>query len=83
MSESVKDACTLFPDTIGNINITHCCEAHDNAYALQTGKWEADVELFKCVKEAYPSGGMFLIAALMFAGVSLGGWLWYVRGGKR
>ena len=81
MSEA--NACTLFPDTIGNVNITHCCEAHDNAYALQTGKWEADIELFKCVKEADASVGILLIAALMFAGVSLGGWLFYVRGGKR
>lgn len=74
-----KDYCSFFPDNIGNVDLSQCCKAHDEAYSLQLPKRQADVELFNCVKEAGDFSGLWLIAALMFAGVSVGGWWFYKR----
>lgn len=69
-----EDSCTFFFEG----KWAHCCLAHDKAYALQTGKIEADAALFQCVKD---SGGLGygLIAALMFVAVSTFGFMFYKK----
>lgn len=69
-----ENNCTFFPEG----NWTECCKAHDLAYETQMPKSEADIALFQCVKE---SGGLGygLIAALMLAGVSTFGLMFYKK----
>ena len=58
----------------------HCCAAHDLAYADPAiDRLTADLELASCV--AATSGG-WPVAALMFAGVFVGGW-WFRRRAKK
>ncbi|MNR49396.1 hypothetical protein D3C85_1687620 [compost metagenome] len=70
-----ENNCTLWPDAW----YSDCCKAHDLAYETQAPKTEADIALFKCVADsgyAFPS---FLVAALMFAGVSFFGYRFYKK----
>lgn len=71
----VADYCTLFIEGSWG----HCCQVHDKAYETQVPKRQADLELYTCVKEASPSGLTWIIAALMFAGVSLFGRKFYKK----
>lgn len=68
-----QDYCTLFPDKIMGTDISQCCKAHDNAYSItsEVTRYEADVELMNCVKEAFPNNTFLaiVIPLLMFAGV--------------
>ncbi len=78
MTETIQDYCTAFPENLFGKDLSQCCKAHDLAYETQTPKKEADVALFNCVAD---SGGVgaYLVAALMFAGVSLFGMRFYKR----
>lgn len=71
--EETIDYCTLFPEGWWQ----HCCKAHDLAYETQVPKKDADIALFNCVAESGLTVPSFLIAALMFAGVSLFGRRFY------
>lgn len=56
---------------------SHCCRAHDLAYAGDGPRLAADWALAKCVASTgYPG-----MAAIMFVGVALFGW-WFRRRGK-
>lgn len=68
-----EDHCTFFPEG----SWSHCCQSHDKAYELQVDKSTADLELYNCVKEASPTGITWIVAALMFVGVSLLGKKFY------
>ena len=70
-----EDYCTAFPEGWW----AHCCANHDKAYTLQTGKVEADVQLFKCVADSGYAVPSFLIAALMFVAVSTFGFMFYKK----
>lgn len=85
MKEETIDYCTSFPESLFRIDLSYCCKAHDLAYETQVSKNEADIALFRCVYDSadgwlvVPS---FLIAALMFAGVSLFGKRFYLKAKK-
>lgn len=78
-----QDYCTSFPDKIMGIDISQCCKAHDDAYSItsEIPRYEADVELMNCVKEAFPTDTFLavVIPLLMFAGVRLAGRLFYKK----
>lgn len=69
------DGCTLFPDG----NWRHCCHAHDLSYSLGGDKTQIDLELALCV--AHTGNG--LVALVMLAGLTLGGWVWWWRARRR
>lgn len=56
---------------------TECCRKHDIAYETQAPKGQSDIELFNCVRESDPTAVTWVVAALMFAGVSLFGARFY------
>ena len=71
-----QDACTLWLDGWWRA----CCVAHDLAYEASTNRFDADVELLRCVATS-AQGLLGLasmgIAALMFVGVrAFGGRFW-------
>jgi len=67
-----RPGCTLWPEGSWH----HCCVAHDYAYADGIySKWDADVELMKCVYHT----GHPIVAFLMFLGVTLFGWSAWLR----
>ena len=71
----MKDNCTFFLEGWWG----DCCKAHDIAYETQVDKSTADKELFNCIKDsgyAFPS---LLIAACVFAAVSVFGKRWYSK----
>lgn len=71
------DHCTLFPE--GDWGNT-CCKKHDKGYErVGLSKYQADKLLYRCVKKK----GHPVVAAVMFAGVSLFGWLNYYKAQKR
>jgi hypothetical protein len=68
-----ENYCTLFFEgTWGE-----CCRIHDIAYETQEPKGQADIDLYNCVKEADPEVLTWLVAAIVFAGVSLFGSRFY------
>ena len=72
------DYCTFFPD----MNFSHCCEAHDLAYASIDNKFISDIELFSCVLQSAPEGMGFMygaISVIMFSGVSIFGIFFYAK----
>jgi LPXTG-motif cell wall-anchored protein len=76
---SVPDHCTFWPDRFAGMDWSHCCAAHDLAYRTGIpgmGRAAADAELFRCVTEAT---GAHWFAGLMFAGVSVFGWVFWRR----
>ena len=76
--DTSQDYCTFFPEGLSkDISWSHCCKVHDKAYELQVNKGQADRELYNCVKEASPEGITWIVAALMFVGVSLLGKRFY------
>jgi len=64
--------CTFWPDG----NWGHCCLLHDLAYDLGIPRGQADAELYQCIIDAT---GLGWLATLMFAGVTLFGWIFYKR----
>jgi len=68
--DPLGDGCTFWPD----MTWRYCCDAHDLAYAAQAPKLQADWALFTCVAPHDP-----IAATLMFLGVTLLGWIWYLR----
>jgi len=69
------DACTAWPDGPWR----HCCVAHDMAYwcgGPAEARRRADRELRACVASAVEGGHGALLAALVYAGVRLGGPPW-------
>ena len=58
---------------------TECCRIHDIAYETQVDKKQADIDLYNCVREADPEALTWIVAALMFAGVSLFGARFYKK----
>ena len=68
-----ENYCTLFFEGSWG----HCCEVHDKAYETQVDKGKADIDLYNCVREADPEALTWVVAALMFAGVSLFGSRFY------
>jgi hypothetical protein len=69
------DGCSRFPDrsATGRTDWCHCCVAHDLAYwrgGTADERLHADQGLRACVRQ---SGGGGLLAALMYAGVRVGG----------
>ena len=77
------DFCTSFPDRILQYDISQCCKAHDDAYSITSTipRYEADVELMSCVKEAFPTNTFLYltIPLLMYLGVRLGGRFFYKK----
>jgi hypothetical protein len=71
------DYCTLFPEGWWS----HCCAAHDLAYANQVGRAGADFDLLMCVASSTSSpmllGVSTLIAGVMFIGVRVFGRYFY------
>lgn len=73
------DYCTLFPEGWWS----HCCAAHDAAYAAQIGQAVADSALLQCV--AASGDGLLVgaasavVGATMWLGVRLFGRRWYKR----
>ena len=64
--------CTCFPD----MNHFSCCDAHDTCYARQQkSRLECDKKLQECV--CHKSGN--IIGYLMYNGVRLFGWLFWLR----
>lgn len=73
-----ENHCTLFLEGFSTkYSWSHCCEAHDRAYEIQVDKSQADIDLFNCVREADPTAVTWVVAVLMFVGVSLFGARWY------
>ena len=64
-------SCTGFPEGCWS----DCCANHDDAYRQQSGKFKADMELYRCVK----SKNHRWISVIMLIGVSTFGWLFYWR----
>lgn len=80
MKEETTDYCTMFPEGIPGWSWQHCCKAHDLAYETQVPKKEADIALFNCVygsADGWLAVPSFLVAALMFAGVTAFGRRFY------
>ena len=74
ISNNVGDGCTFWPDRTWRA----CCDAHDAAYSLGIDKLQADWNLLTCVLPYDP-----IAAVLMFGGVSLFGWLWWLKARRR
>lgn len=76
------DWCTMFPEGWWS----HCCMAHDAAYAAQAGQAVADSALFQCVATSgdglLVGGASLVVGATMWLGVRLFGRRWYKRAGK-
>lgn len=71
-STPAGDGCTLYFDGVWR----HCCDMHDLAYSLGTvDKLAADWELFQCVAAT----GNIWHAIVMLAGVTLAGWIWWLK----
>lgn len=66
--------CTLFWDG----DWGKCCQIHDLEYGMLVNKLAADWHLFTCV-----GASNWLIALIMFAGVSIFGWFFYPRKKKQ
>jgi hypothetical protein len=62
-----KDYCTLWPDGVWS----HCCQAHDRAYAIGVNKLDADVALAQCVAATGNDdmGIIMLLGVLIFGGI--------------
>lgn len=77
------DFCTLFPDRILQYDISQCCKAHDDAYLIISSipRYEADLELMNCVKEAFPTNTFLAITIplLMYFGVRAFGWKFFKK----
>jgi hypothetical protein len=71
----VPDHCTLWPERLGEIDWSACCAAHDLAYGLGVDRLEADIDMALCVA----SVAGWPMAAVMFAGVSAFGWIFWRR----
>lgn len=70
------DHCTLFPEGWWGF----CCQVHDMAYDMGWDRASADFDLFTCVAQSGQGAAILfspLIAALMYAGVRLFGWIFY------
>ncbi|MNX84582.1 hypothetical protein D3C86_1163890 [compost metagenome] len=67
--------CTFFPESVFGHDISGCCKAHDIAYTIGSDKEQADVELFKCVREH--GYGMEAVGTMMFVAVSVFGIFFY------
>ena len=72
------DYCTLFPEGWWS----HCCAAHDAAYAAQTARSAADMDLLRCVAaSATSSPALAVVSAaigvVMYVGVRVGGRYFY------
>ncbi len=70
------DYCTFFPEGWWS----HCCEAHDVAYAAQIGQMTADTSLLQCVAAA--GDGLLApvsvaVGVVMFLGVTVFGRRYY------
>lgn len=66
------NGCSFWPDG----NYLSCCEQHDVAYLVGGNwldRWQADLELAKCVKRSHSSW----MAGLMFLGVMVFGVLFF------
>jgi hypothetical protein len=70
----VTDYCTLWPEGWW----AHCCQAHDLAYAAQSGKAAADSALWQCVATSGEPAS-WVIGAVMFVGVTVFGRRFYRR----
>ena len=75
------DFCSGVPE----LNIAHCCKDHDNSY-VTTGKFKADWLFFKCMNKKASTYGKIhkrvlthAVAGIYFVGVSIFGWLPYIR----
>jgi len=68
-------ACTCWFDEWFGKSWKGCCKDHDKRYKLGLGKSKlsTDINLFRCVK----SNGGFVIASIMFIGVSIFGWYYW------
>lgn len=60
-----ENNCTAWPEVYWQ----HCCKAHDEAYALQLPRAQADKELFNCVYDS--ADGVLIIPTIIVA------WLMY------
>ena len=65
------DGCTGWIDGVWR----HCCDAHDIAYSSGFDKFQTDLELAVCVAQT----GNPIVAVLMFLGVTIFGWFWYLK----
>ena len=70
--------CTLFPEGWW----PHCCAAHDAAYAAQTARDVADMDLLRCVVASATSSPALavvsaVIGVVMYIGVRVFGWFFY------
>ncbi|MEM9734230.1 MAG: hypothetical protein AAF903_12220 [Pseudomonadota bacterium] len=75
----MNDHCTLWWDRLFGKDWSHCCAAHDEAYAIGIDRGLADAVLEACVAAA---SGSPLLGLIMFAGVSAFGWLFYRRASR-
>lgn len=76
MSASAIDHCTFWPDALAGVEWGRCCAAHDLAYATGLDRSAADIALYSCVLQATHAAWF---AGLMFAGVSLFGWIFWKK----
>lgn len=68
---TVKNRCTLFPDS----TYADCCKLHDTLYRIGEDRAGADQELLICVAQ----NGRPWLAVMMFLGVRLFGWPFWLR----
>lgn len=67
------DGCSMFPDSAGPLDWTHCCVTHDLAYwrgGTAEQRRMADQQLAQCVRQQTQNSQL---AQAMYQGVRLGG----------
>lgn len=67
------DGCSMFPDSVGSLNWTHCCVTHDFAYwrgGTAEQRQAADLQLAACVNQQTHNPQL---AQAMYQGVRFGG----------
>lgn len=72
------NGCDSFPEALLWWTWKHCCDVHDVAYSVGGSEWDrlvADFNLAGCVAGVSPI--LAIIAAIMLAGTTLAGWLWF------
>lgn len=75
----IAEPCTLFPNKIGEHDLSPCCREHDYHYSmiLDLTKYQADEYLWYCVRECT---GLVWLANMMFWGLTIFGWPWWWAG---
>jgi hypothetical protein len=68
------DHCTFWPDGMLELNWSNCCLNHDIAYQFGADRFASDIALYQCV-----AAQNHIMAAIMFCGLALFGWLFYRR----